>query len=71
MLFRTGGTPTVDNRPATLGKGFLIDGLSMLSGTPPTNKEQCKNNGWQSLSRNDGSSFKNQGDCVQFVNTGK
>jgi len=31
----------------------------------------CKNNGWQSLSRADGSTFKNQGDCIQYVNTGK
>jgi len=31
----------------------------------------CKNNGWQSLSRFDGSLFKNQGDCIQYVNTGK
>ncbi len=29
------------------------------------------NGGWQLLSRPDGSSFKNQGDCIQFVNTGK
>jgi hypothetical protein len=31
----------------------------------------CKNNGWQSLARAGGSSFKNQGDCIQYVNTGK
>lgn len=38
---------------------------------PPTNKEQCKNGGWQFWTRADGSKFKNQGDCIQFVNTGK
>ena len=38
---------------------------------PPTNKDQCKNNGWQSLTRPDFTPFKNQGDCVQYVNTGK
>ena len=37
----------------------------------PTNKDQCKNGGWMTLSRPDGSPFKNQGDCIQFVNTGK
>jgi hypothetical protein len=31
----------------------------------------CKNGGWQTLRRSDGSTFKNQGDCIQFVNTGK
>jgi len=37
----------------------------------PTDKDQCKNGGWQSLSRADGTTFKNQGDCIQYVNTGK
>ncbi|HKP37939.1 MAG TPA: hypothetical protein VJT71_13865 [Pyrinomonadaceae bacterium] len=32
---------------------------------------QCKNGGWQNLQRADGSTFKNQGDCIQYVNTGK
>jgi hypothetical protein len=36
-----------------------------------TTKEQCKNGGYNGLNRADGSSFKNQGDCMQYVNTGK
>lgn len=36
---------------------------------PPTNKDQCKNGGWQFF--NYPRTFKNQGDCIQFVNTGK
>jgi hypothetical protein len=36
-----------------------------------TNKDACKNDGWRSLRRADGSSFKNQGDCVSYTNTGK
>ena len=36
---------------------------------PPTNKDQCKNGGWQTF--NVPRKFKNQGDCIQFVNTGK
>jgi len=39
--------------------------------TVATNKDGCKDGGWQSLSRADGSSFKNQGDCIQYANTGK
>jgi hypothetical protein len=34
----------------------------------PTAKDQCKNGGWQQF---DSPHFKNQGDCIQFVNTGK
>lgn len=34
----------------------------------PTDKEQCKKGGWAT---NFPFSFKNQGDCIQFVNTGK
>ena len=37
----------------------------------PTNKNQCKKGGWKNLNRADCSRFKNQGDCIQYVNTGK
>jgi hypothetical protein len=36
---------------------------------PPTSKDQCKNCGWATF--NTPRAFKNQGDCIQFVNTGK
>ena len=36
---------------------------------PPTTANQCKNNGWQTF--NTPRTFKNQGDCIQYVNTGK
>lgn len=36
-----------------------------------TDKGQCKDGGWQTVKRADGSSFKNQGDCVSYVQTGK
>jgi hypothetical protein len=36
-----------------------------------TTKDQCKDGGWQNVTRADGSAFKNQGDCVSYVNTGK
>ena len=36
-----------------------------------TDKDQCKKKGWENVKRADGSSFKNQGDCIQYVNTGK
>ena len=36
-----------------------------------TTKDQCKDGGWQAVRRADGSAFRNQGDCIQYVNTGK
>lgn len=36
-----------------------------------TNKDQCKNDGWKSVQRANGTTFKNQGDCIQYVNTNK
>lgn len=36
-----------------------------------SSKDACKNGGYAGLARTDGSTFKNQGDCIQFVNTGK
>lgn len=36
---------------------------------PPTNKDQCKNGGWKKFDTP--RTFKNQGDCIQYVNTGK
>jgi uncharacterized delta-60 repeat protein len=36
---------------------------------PPTNKEECKHNEWRTFTIP--RAFKNQGDCIQFVNTSK
>lgn len=36
-----------------------------------TDKDQCKKDGWMTRTRADFSLFKNQGDCIQYVNTGK
>ncbi len=63
VLFRTGGTAA----PATAGKGFVIDNLTLVSGpvlTSPTNKDQCKSDGWKTFNN---PVFKNQGDCVSYV----
>jgi hypothetical protein len=37
----------------------------------PQNNDECKSDGWKDVTREDGSEFKNQGDCIQYVNTGK
>jgi hypothetical protein len=36
-----------------------------------TSKDDCKDGGFKLVKRADGSAFKNQGDCIQYVNTGK
>jgi hypothetical protein len=46
-------------------------GGSCFGGNVPTTAAQCKNGGWTTHVRSDGSTFKNQGDCMQYVNTGK
>ena len=37
----------------------------------PVDKAECKLDGWKLFARTDGSAFKNQGDYVGYVNTGK
>ena len=44
-----------------------LDGDGIPDTAPPTNKDQCKKNGWKSFNN---PTFKNQGDCVSFVATG-
>ena len=36
-----------------------------------TTKDACKDDGWKTLRRSDGSGFKNQGDCVSYTQNGK
>lgn len=45
-----------------------VDGTDVVVG--PTTKDQCKENGWKQY-RGFKGPFKNQGDCIQFVITGK
>jgi hypothetical protein len=53
-----------DPAGATLTENF-VSTLSQPTPVAPTNKDQCKNGGWQNYPQ-----FKNQGDCVSFVATG-
>jgi hypothetical protein len=46
----------------------IVDACDAQVG-PPTNKNQCKDGGWMNF--NAPRTFKNQGDCIQYVNTGK
>jgi hypothetical protein len=46
-------------------------GWVLLLAQLPPNKDACMGSGWTHLTRGDGSPFKNQGDYMQFVNSGK
>jgi hypothetical protein len=55
----------------SFGGGFsetVTEGdITVVDAPPlPTSNEQCKNGGW----RNFGDTFKNQGECVAFVQRG-
>lgn len=45
--------------------GFTIGEKTFDFEPLPTNKDQCKRSGWEVVG------FKNQGQCIKFVNTGK
>lgn len=47
---------------------FGVVSLTPLS--TPTTKQQCMKGGWKTFEGPHGP-FKNQGDCIQFINTGK
>ncbi|HBB95774.1 MAG TPA: hypothetical protein DC054_10320, partial [Blastocatellia bacterium] len=59
-FYAVGGTQTA-----------LIDNVVINNAIYTFDKEQCKDGGWQTSNRVDGSPFKNQGDCIQYFNTGK
>jgi len=42
-----------------------------LQSSTPLSEAYCQNNLWQHVRRADGSAFRNQGDCLQYVNTGQ
>jgi len=56
-------------------RNLTIDGVDIPLGdaAPETevSRNSCKQGGWQDLERADGTSFENQGDCIQYANTGK
>ena len=53
----------------------LLDNVTINSDVTtfdqPQSANDCKNGGWKFLMRADNSPFKNQGDCIQYVKTGK
>jgi hypothetical protein len=71
VMFRTGsdrhrGVPG-DPAPETLGRGFLIDGVRVAVFSVATSTASCRDNGWQAVHDALGRPFRNQGDCVSWV----
>jgi hypothetical protein len=57
--------PDIVTGPLTFGPFRITSGDIVVVDAPPlpTSREQCKNGGW----RNFGTAFRNQGQCVAFV----
>ena len=66
-------TTAVDN--LSLGYGEGAGAVCVTYDFEPyrvaTSKDDCKDGGFQTAKRADGSPFKNQGQCVRYVNNGK
>jgi len=74
--------PTNAGNPG--GTGDAVDGSGPVTFVPwlnapapggncfpvATTADQCKKGGWATSIRANGTTFKNQGDCIQYVNTG-
>ncbi len=49
--------------PATVAAGIFPRAVVVSPALVPTTKRQCKSGGWRNFPR-----FKNQGQCIAFVN---
>jgi hypothetical protein len=69
--YSDGGTGGVNTfREDTNWTGY-VPAVKFTATSVATNASDCKKGGWEILTRADGSSFKNQGDCVSYTNNGK
>jgi probable HAF family extracellular repeat protein len=55
----------INSHGQIVGYGSVSSGFRAFLLTPAISGEQCKKGGWKNFG------FKNQGQCIQFVNTGK
>lgn len=65
--YSSGYTENIDRFVFGTGAGTTVFDFEPAVG-PPVSKNDCKNGGWQQFNN---PSFRNQGDCVSYVNTGK
>jgi hypothetical protein len=64
------GWNSFDGNVDALTVGVLGADTTFDFETVPQNKDDCKNGGWQNLTRSNGTLFKNQGDCVSYTSNG-
>jgi hypothetical protein len=74
----TGGTGDFEGATGTLSVEGVFLNLSSVEGTvtgsitvppnTPTSKADCMNGGWRDFEDENGEPFKNQGDCIAWVN---
>jgi hypothetical protein len=60
-----------DEQTVLIDNVAINDDVTTFETPSPESADDCKKGGWQELAREDGTTFKNQGDCIQYVNTGK
>ena len=60
----------LDSPTSACWAGFIPAAQFNAANTPLT-KDDCKNGGWQTLTTASGDPFSNQGQCIQYFNTGK
>ena len=67
------GTDTfrLDSPTTPLCWAPYIPAARFVAANPPLTKDDCKKDGWQSQTNASGQPFPNQGQCIQYVNTGK
>lgn len=53
--------------PGSVGDVFTMTGTVTTPSPVATDKDQCKDDGWQNLVDDEGEPFRNQGQCVSFV----
>jgi len=68
MLVADAGWASGDGEQTIIVDNVNIDGTVHDFTPPPTSTNQCKKGGWESFSN---PSFKNQGQCVSYVNRNK
>jgi uncharacterized protein (UPF0548 family) len=66
------GGATYGTLPGEVSSGgsdaFLVKIVEFMT---PASRDDCKDGGWERLRRADGAPFRNQGDCVSYVNIGR
>jgi hypothetical protein len=65
----TASVTLVDDGPSGILDAFVE--VFGAGDAEATSKNQCKKGGWRDRTRADGSPFRNQGECIHYVNTGE